>query len=380
MKTQILHWDDQTASFGRNETTGAASFVVYAGPNEIIESEVFQTALNSACPNARLLGCTAEQVILADALDEGRAHAVVVELEHSTVRLARSDVSVETSYATGQTLGRELAADDLVAVYILCDSLNVEGADLVEGLRSQMPPGTPISGGLAADGSNFTRTLAAGDCPPQERLVAALGFYGDALEVGQGCAHGWDDFGPPRQITRAKGNQLFELDGRPALEIYKSYLAEEAANLPGSALRFPLLIWDPIHPESQVVRTVLDIDETSQSLVFASAIPEGWQARLMRGVFEHLADGAREAGKQAAFSGTVCSSGGRVALMSSCVGRNLLLGVHTEDELEAVMDGLNDDYTSFGFYTHGEISLSAEGGFCGLHNQTMTVMTLQETF
>ena len=49
-------------------------------------------------------------------------------------------------------------------------------------------------------------------------------------------------FGPDRRVTRAKGNVVYELDGQPALALYKRYLGSFAAGLPGSALLFPLCL------------------------------------------------------------------------------------------------------------------------------------------
>ncbi|MBK6863290.1 MAG: hypothetical protein IPG91_06735 [Ideonella sp.] len=54
--------------------------------------------------------------------------------------------------------------------------------------------------------------------------------------MSHGCDGGWSDFGPERRITRSQGNVLYELDGQPALDLYKTYLGERAAGLPGTAL------------------------------------------------------------------------------------------------------------------------------------------------
>ncbi len=70
--------------------------------------------------------------------------------------------------------------------------------------------------------------------------VVAVGFYGDRLRVGYGSLGGWDPFGPERRITRSRGNVLYELDSRPALELYRLYLGEHAAGLPATGLLFPL--------------------------------------------------------------------------------------------------------------------------------------------
>jgi hypothetical protein len=54
------------------------------------------------------------------------------------------------------------------------------------------------------------------------------------------------------------------------------------------------------------------------------------------------------------------------------------MGQRAADEVEAVADVLGANFHRLGFYSYGEISTQHAAGWCGLHNQTMTVMTLSE--
>jgi hypothetical protein len=375
MRTQILRWCAETGSFGAASALTDAHFVLYFGPNEIIKSERFQAELRAAAPNAHVLGCTTGTAICGVDLADEAAFAVAARLDAGSVRLARACVSRESARAAGLELAGALDAPDLAGVLVLCDSLNVDGIALIDGLRSGLRPGAVISGGLASDGSAFEHTLVGADCDPQEMLVGALGFYGSNIVMSQGHAHGWDEFGPPRRITKSAGLELLELDGRPALDLYERYLGADAAELPASALRFPLLIINPDNPDEQIVRTVLDVDRERRSMTFASAIPEGWSARLMRGAFDHLTEGAREAAKRAARG---AADGEGLALLVSCVGRRIVMGQATADEVEAVAETLVPRFSQCGFYSHGEISTASNDTSCGLHNQTMTILTIQD--
>ena len=62
----------------------------------------------------------------------------------------------------------------------------------------------------------------------------------------------------------------------------------------------------------------------------------------------------------------------------SCVGRRLVLGERTEEEVETVCDGVPPGSGHVGFYSYGEISPSLAGGASQLHNQTMTVTVFSE--
>ena len=50
----------------------------------------------------------------------------------------------------------------------------------------------------------------------------------------------------------------------------------------------------------------------------------------------------------------------------------------TAAEVAAAAEQISRRHALVGFYSYGEISPHAKSGFCQLHNQTMTVFTLQE--
>ena len=122
-----------------------------------------------------------------------------------------------------------------------------------------------------------------------------MGFYGDRVHIGHGSRGGWDIFGPERSVTKSKDNVLYELDGKPALELYKQYLGDRASGLPATALLFPLALREDPSADKQVVRTILAIDEQTQSMTFAGDVPEGYLAQLMKANFDRLVDGASDA-------------------------------------------------------------------------------------
>ena len=167
---------------------------------------------------------------------------------------------------------------------------------------------------------------------------------------------------------------LHELDSQPALDLYKRYLGEEAAALPGSALLFPLRIYPPDKPEHAIVRTVVGIDEEARTMTFAGDMPNGFCAQLMRGNFDRLVQSAATAAEQAS-SG---DAGEQVAILVSCIGRKLLLGQRIGEEVEAVHNVLGDGVHMTGFYSYGELSPHAVTGCAELHNQTMTITILGE--
>ena len=152
-------------------------------------------------------------------------------------------------------------------------------------------------------------------------------------------------------------------------------MANRAAGLPATGLLFPLALRANESDAKSLVRTILAVDEREQSLTFAGDIPEGALAQLMKANFDRLVQGASEAASSTKLStdGGPCT----LAIAISCVGRRLVLGERTEEEIEATLDVLPKGTRQIGFYSYGELSPFATGT-CDLHNQTMTLTTLSE--
>jgi hypothetical protein len=326
-------------------------------------------------PTSVVVGCsTSGQIAGASLRDDV---CVVAVARFDRVRLARAGADVASSadsFAAGAAIGTELTGEDLRAVFVLSDGLHVNGSELVAGLISRVGRGVVVTGGLAGDGDKFEHTwvIEAGDL--RDGRVVAVGLYGESLRVGSGSAGGWSIFGPERVITRSEGNVLHELDGKPALELYKRYLGDLASGLPASALLFPLAIRSGAKSE-QLVRTVLAVNEVDQSMTFAGDVPQGWRAQLMRSSADRLVDGAEAAALQSGAG--LLTDGPTLGIAISCVGRRLVLGARTEEEIEATLDALPTGAELVGFYSYGEIAPGV-GGACDLHNQTMTVTTFAE--
>jgi hypothetical protein len=331
--------------------------------------------LAAAFPKSAIIGCSSAGEIHDHLIADGTLVVAIAQFEQTELTLGSTPIdSAADSDVAGTLLGRKLAHAKPRLVLVLSEGLAVNGTDLVRGLRCALPPDTIIVGGLAADGNRFARTWVLVDGKPVSGHVVAVALTGP-LEIGLGSQGGWDTFGPERRVTRAKGNVLYELDGKPALALYKDYLGELASDLPTMALRFPLSIRDERGVKGAVVRTVLAIDEKDQSMTFAGDVPNGWRAQLMRSNHDRLIAGAM----RAAFDATAKMSGKpALALAISCVGRRLVLGARTEEETEAVVEALPPGSHQIGFYAYGEIS-PAGRATCELHNQTMTLTTLRET-
>jgi hypothetical protein len=379
MRAATLSWTEDRGWIPSPSVTGAEDLVLYFGPRQRLQEDSdWLPRLRTIFGSAHLVGCsTGGQISGDDIIDDGIA-ALALSFDATGLRLARETVSDATgSRRCGEELGRNLAAPDLAGIFVLSDGLNVNGSRLVAGSASAVGRPVPITGGLAGDGADFRETLVGADEAPRSNVVAAIGFYGNAVRIGHGSEGGWGPFGPRRMVTHSSGNVLYELDGEPALDLYERYLGDEAAGLPSTGLLFPLRVYDPARPDHDIVRTILAIDRKSRSMTFAGDVPEGWVAQLMRGHFARLATGAANAAIQACAE---CgdANGEKAAILVSCIGRRLLMGQQSLDEVEAAGAELGPQTKRVGFYSYGEISPHASSGVSELHNQTMTITVFQE--
>ena len=106
-------------------------------------------------------------------------------------------------------------------------------------------------------------------------------------------------------------------------------------------------------------------------------LPQGGIARLMRTHNDHLIDSAGLAVQRATCG--LQASDPPLVVSVSCVGRRLVLGERTDEEVETVVEGAPRDAGHVGFYSYGEIAPALAGGGCDLHNQTMTVTVFSES-
>lgn len=374
MKSEQIRWSEKTgwSTHDTEEAKNRNLVMVFFDHSECIGAEWFAD-VRSMYPNALIVGASSSGSILDTVISDRDAVATAITLERSSVRGTFLKVAEYKDVALlGKELGRSLLDDSLRHVLILSDGLSVNGSDLARGLSDVLPEGITITGGLAGDGTRFGTTYVIAQEAAQTGIVAAIGFYGDTVRAKSGCFAGWEEFGPERIITRSEANVLYTIDDQPALDLYKKYLGDFAADLPGSGLRFPISIRKDIEA-TPVIRTLLAVDEEKQSMTFAGDIPQGHLCRLLKTNMDLLIEHAG----LAAEASKIEQDEEFLVIAVSCVGRRLVLGQLCEEEMEIIRETLGDNAVITGFYSYGELSEKGESR-CTLHNQTMTLVSIYE--
>lgn len=372
--------DANIAPFPHND--GSHLLLVFA-PTEFLKSSRFLENLKAACPaGTQMAACSTAGEIDHEGVQDGVAVATLCCFKTTEVKVASVAAQVDDAKKQigTQPVGRKLSdaikaeISDPSYVFFLSDGLHVDGSEFVRNVHESFHTHCGFSGGMAADGGRFVETIVVENFTVRPHSVVAIIFKGENLKIQSAAASGWVPFGTYRQITRADGNCLLELDSTPALDVYASYLGDLAKDLPASGLVYPLEITEP-GSSSSVIRTLLAIDKDAKSIYFAGDTPVGSSARLMSASNSQLVDGAQKA---AAMAHAELPSPS-LAILVSCMGRKLAMNAYTDLEVEAVKQVLPPATPTCGFYSYGEIAPSETTDEYALHNQTMTITLITES-
>lgn len=366
----------ENPSLVENINTEKTQLALCFGNKELLQKEDIYSQVSGKFPHAAVVICSTAGEIYLDKVDDHSLVVAALQFDKTDIQTATVNIKdFANSYDAAAELAGKLQKEKLVHVLVFSDGNLVNGSELVKGLVTWTGENVMVTGGLAGDGANFNSTLVGLNRNAVEGQIVAIGFYGENISIAHGSQGGWDVFGLEKRITKSKSNVLFEIENQNALELYKKYLGEEASNLPGSALLFPLSVVIP-GTKKPVVRTILSINENEKSMTFAGDVPEGSKVRFMKANFDRLTEAASGAAENTLANHTFKPV---FSLLISCVGRKLILGERTVEEVKAVNKTYDNKTAIAGFYSYGEISPFNEGNDCQLHNQTMTITSFYES-
>lgn len=352
------------------------NFILMFGAHTQFSNDGWAKKVAQNWPKALVIGCSTAGEISNKGVFDDSLVVTACHFEKPNFKPVWAEVTnMEKTIEAGRALGQKLKADDLKAVFLLGRGLDINGSALIDGLREVLGQNVVITGGLAGDGGRFQETFTLLNGDVSSTRVVGFGVYGDSVQIAFGSMGGWEPFGPVRRVTKSKQNVLYELDGEPALDIYKKYLGDKAKELPASGLLYPFALLKDNQDTTGLIRTILAVDEKEKSVTFAGDIPENGLVRLMHTNNNGLVGGAREAAEQTVKAMKQEEEG--LGVLISCVGRKLVMGADVEDELDAVRDVFGDS-TVTGFYSYGEICPQEGFSECKLHNQTMTITYFYE--
>ena len=283
------------------------------------------------------------------------------------VLAVRSD-TLEAATGIGRALstqprqaGREIASSVAQAhlenpklLLLFPDGLSGNIAEVIRGAQDILGLSFPIAGGAAGDDFQFKRTYQYFDGRVFTDSVSGILLAGQ-VAIGIGARHGWIPLGKSKQVTRAVGNVLMELDGQPAVNLYENYFGKKKSFLRNDeiaqiTIKYPLGFSVP-GAEEYLLRNATRVN-SDKSLVLTGEIPEGSDVRLMMGSKRNAFDASRKAAAQA--RGAITPHSPRLGLVFSCISRAQLFGREWTREISEIQQMLGPEVPLAGFYDYGE--------------------------
>jgi methyl-accepting chemotaxis protein len=263
---------------------------------------------------------------------------------------------------------------------VLLDPLAGNGEEASLLLAASLGAEVPMAGGAAGDDLQMSTTHVALDGREETNaVVMALLFSKD--KPGIGVAHGHRPLSSPLKVTRASGGTVYEVDGRPAWDVWlertqvnaeQSGFGEVGRDREGAfLLKYEAGL---SNGEDYKIRAPLSRNADG-SINFACGIEEGSVIRITESVPERQVESAREAARRARQALDGKNPAG--AVVFDCICRNLILQDRFAGAVQAISAELGGVPVA-GFETYGEIALEV-GEMSGFHNTTSLVLAFPES-
>jgi hypothetical protein len=251
-----------------------------------------------------LLGCSAQGVVGNDSLsEEGMLLGAMglggesLQVASAAVRDVQSD-SVEKGRVLAQKLKDDLGREPGVALVFYDPLAGLDVESMIAGMRSVLtcpiagagagqPWGTPLETAQFYDTEVFTHGALA---------LALAGPFTSEM----GLCHGTEASGIGNVVTKAQGNQILEIDGRPAVELWREVTGADENSLLSQS---HFAIWavgvektavvDGRTETDRVIRGAFGFDHKTGAMLLQAAIPEGTRIMLHHRTVEKVLNGTK---------------------------------------------------------------------------------------
>jgi small ligand-binding sensory domain FIST len=257
------------------------------------------------------------------------------------------------------------------AVLLLADPYSFPVDQMLRFLE-ETHPGVPVIGGMAQGGPGPSHTrLLAGDTVRTDGAVGVL--LGEGVEVAPLVSQGCRPIGHPLVVTRAEGNVIYELAGRPALERLLELAnsgqlnEQELLVINRGGLHVGRVIDEHKEQFGQgdfLVRNLVGADREKGAIALSEVVEIGTTFQY------HLRD-AETADEE--LRNLLDGQSARAALLFTCNGRGTRMFGHPHHDASALAEALGEIPVA-GFFAAGE--LGPIGGRNFVHGFTASVALL----
>ena len=286
------------AEFG---TERPKAVLVYATMNHE-QSDVLAGLRGVLGKDVRLFGCSVQGVVSGDHLTEDGFALAVMGLGGSRLGCATAvereieDDSREKGRRLAHALKRDLGGEPKVVVLLYDPLCGADVNTILEGVRLEV--GCPLVGGGASQPWGPPRqTFQYWDREVFSHGILGLALGGPfALEIG--ICHGTAPSGIASVVTKAAGNHILEMDGRPAGDVWRETTGCRAEDLVHQSHFATWALGVEVEgPEGQIERAIrgaFGFDPQTSAIILQAAVPEGARVMLHHRTIENILGGTEE--------------------------------------------------------------------------------------
>lgn len=352
---------------------------LFASPSLPLD-ECLRTA-RSIAQGAEIAGCSTAGEFTERGLTHGGVSVLLIAGDLSRYASAASNLAAAPEEAAAALCrdfesnlhaarGQGMFCSTTVA---LVDGLSGAGERFVEQIVGNTMALHQVVGGAAGDEGRFKLTQVAGAGGAVSDGAAAMHIF-SREPWGIGIGHGLEPTTARMRVTRAHGNVLHEIEGRPAFDVYQEHARQRGLKLePASAGEYLMNNELGILVGGSVsrARAPLSVGKDG-SLTCAAEVPQGSFVAILDGRPDAMVAAASEAAREA-----VANLQGRKAagvLLFDCICRGFMLKDQFQREIDAVRETAGGVPVA-GFLTYGEIA-SYSGRLESWHNATAVALAI----
>ena len=333
--------------------------------------------------NIDILGATSCGEFTNGHQTEGEIALLLLELSKEHYTILYEDIADGSLDDTVSRLANNALKQFTNPSLIICSTgINLkgklfEGEKLVRNLSQNLGPDKIFFGGMAGDDWTMKGSFVFTNGKETNYGLVALVLNSDKITLKGMAITGWKPMGIARIVTKSKGNLLYEIDGKPAIELYLKYLgmsdkiAENDFKIfEELSIEYPFIV--ERDKNETVLKSPMNIDSTEKALFMDIPMPEGskfWfthppEFDIVEEVIEKASQLKKDTNEEA-----------DALLIFSCAGRQPILGPMATDENEGLAEVWNTPMA--GFFTYGEFGRVLNGKQ-NFHSGACCWVTLKE--
>jgi small ligand-binding sensory domain FIST len=387
---------EQASDELERQLDGAACdlLLVFVTPQHRAHWHELPAALRERFPNAAVLGCSGAGVIgdgreleQMAGLSLGGASLPGVELTPFHLPAERTpdpapDPASDPAEAGDDPLTERARWNHALGLgdgpdphlILLPDPFTWPGPELLDSLDRAYPKGVKI-GGLSSGGARPGEHRLFCERSAHHRGMVGVALRG-ALQIDAVVAQGCTPIGVPMFVTRHQQQVIFDLDGRPAMEVLQ-HMFESLDDRDRARARHSLLLGVVMDPQREiydrgdfVIRDLVGIDPHSGALATATPLYKNAVVQF------HLRDANTSATElHELISAKASDPAPAAALLFSCVGRGRGLYNRPNHDSAVIREHFGATLPITGFFCNGEIGPVI--GRTYLHGYTSAMLLLR---